>query len=83
MIPYEFSAHADRQMRRLPADVQRQIIKKLDFFLSTPQPLRFADALVGREGKVYRFRITDYRVIFELNQGKIFITAVGPRDRIY
>jgi mRNA-degrading endonuclease RelE of RelBE toxin-antitoxin system len=83
MIPYEFTAHAERQLRKLPPPIQRQILRKLDYFLSTPEPLHFAEPLVGRQGHVYRFRFTDYRVIFEFVHGKMLITAVGRRDKIY
>ena len=83
MIPYEFTAHAERQLRKLPLSIQRQIIKKIELFLAAPEPLHFAEPLVGREGRVYRFRLTDYRVIFELAHGRLLITAVGRRDQIY
>ena len=83
MIRYEGTAHAERQLRKLPVPVQRQMIKKLEWFLSTPEPLQFAEPLTGREGHVFRFRITGYRVIFELAKGAILITDVGRRDRIY
>ena len=83
MIPYEWTIHAKRQLRKLPQHVQGQLVKKLDYFLSAPEPLHFAEPLVGREGQVYRFRITDYRVLFELTQGTVLITAVGRRDKIY
>jgi mRNA-degrading endonuclease RelE of RelBE toxin-antitoxin system len=83
MIAYEWTSQAERQLRKLPAQTQHQIVKKLEWFLSAPEPLQFAEPLVGREGKVYRFRMTAYRVIFELAHGKVLITAVGRRDRIY
>lgn len=82
MILYEFTTHAQRQLHKLPLAVQRQILNKLDYFASAPEPLQFAEPLVGR-GKVYRFRVTDYRVIFELVGGRLLMTAVGRRDQIY
>ena len=83
MIPYEFTSRAERQMRKLPANIQSQIIKKIEFFLNAPDFLHFAEPLAGRQGKVYRFRMTDYRVIFELSGKGILITAAGRRDHIY
>ena len=59
MTPYEFTSHADKQLHKLPFDIQRQIIKKIEYFLNVPQPLHFAEHLVGKKGKVYRFRIDD------------------------
>lgn len=83
MIPYEFTTQAARQFRKLPPRIQDQLVKKLEYFLSAPDPLHFAEPLVGRDGKVYRFRMTDYRVIFEWSGEHILITAVGRRDTIY
>ena len=83
MIPYECTTQAVRQLRKLPPRIQDQLIKKLEYFLSAPDPLQFAEPLVGREGRAYRFRMTDYRVIFELAGGHVLVTAVGRRDHIY
>ena len=83
MISYEWTSYAEGRLRKLPAPIQRQIIMKLEWYLATPDPLHFAEPLVGREGRAYRFRVTDYRVIFEVMKGKILITDVGRRDRIY
>lgn len=83
MIPYEFTSYADKQFRKFPSSVQRQIIKKVEYFLKSPDPFYFAEPLAGRKGKAYRFRITDYRVIFETSNGNILITDVGKRDNIY
>lgn len=83
MIRYEWTAHAERQLRKLPLPIQRQLVKKLEWFVSAPEPLQFAEPMVGREGRVFRFRVTDYRVIFEVVKGHILITDVGRRDRIY
>ena len=33
MINYSFTKHADRQLRKLPIAIQRQIIKKSNFTL--------------------------------------------------
>lgn len=83
MTPYEFSSYAEKQLHKLPLDIQRQIVKKIDYFLNAPKPLHFAESLIGRRGRNYRFRIDDYRVIFELTKGKILITKVGHRREVY
>ena len=83
MIPYEFTVQAERQLRKLPPHIQRQLLKKLEWFVNTPDPLRFAEPLVGRGQRVFRFRVTDYRMIFEVTDEAILITKVGRRDWIY
>jgi mRNA interferase RelE/StbE len=83
MITYEFTKQADRQLCKLPLFIQRRIVSKIKYYIRTGNPLRFATSVSGAVGKVYRFRIGDYRVIFDWEDGKIVVTEVGPRDSIY
>ena len=86
MITYSFTKYADSEFRKLPVTIQIRIVKKIKFYIATGKPLHFADTIKGREDKVYRFRIGDYRVIFEWlenNQGHIRILKVRPRPQAY
>ncbi len=65
MISYTFTKYADREFRKLPIATQRRIVKKIKFYITTGTPLHFADTIKGRGNKVYRFRIGNYRVIFD------------------
>jgi len=81
MIPYDFSQKAREQIKKIAQDDQKRIIEKVEFYLSTPDPLSFAKFVGRRNGtKVYRFRIGDWRVIFDWEDGKsILITKIKPR----
>ena len=83
MIDYNFTKHADRQLRKLPVATQRRIIKKIKFYIATENPLHFADSISDTRDKVYRFRIGNYRVIFDWLGNHIRITKVDLRPRIY
>jgi len=83
MTGYSFTKHADRQLQRLAPDLQRRIILKIKDYIATGDPLHFADAIEGQAGKVYRFRVGDYRVIFDWQDGHILVTRVGHRSRVY
>lgn len=65
----------------------RRILDKLDYYALTPNPLRFAKRLMYAEIGEYRFRIGDYRVIFDCNKkGEItilLILKIGHRKDIY
>lgn len=82
-MEYRFTRQAFRQFRKLDPAVQRRIIKKLDFFCGQQKPLDFAEPLLGEELGQYRFRIGDWRVIFDVNRKGILILLVGHRREIY
>ncbi|MBI2637878.1 MAG: type II toxin-antitoxin system RelE/ParE family toxin, partial [Candidatus Sungbacteria bacterium] len=46
-------------------------------------PLRFAERLTEpREGE-FRFRVGDYRIVFDIVKSQIFILAIRRRDKAY
>lgn len=83
MFRYEWTPEAKRQLKKLSPNVQRIIIKKLDYFLSTQRPLVFADYLTNFRLGQHRFRIGDWRVVFDVVEEVIVIHAVGHRRDIY
>ncbi|PIP15002.1 hypothetical protein COY88_02595 [Candidatus Roizmanbacteria bacterium CG_4_10_14_0_8_um_filter_35_28] len=83
MFTYVFKRQALKDFQKLPKDIQKRIIKKLDFFISSDNPLSFAESLVNFEIGEYRFRIGDYRVIFDVEDEKIIILTLGHRREIY
>lgn len=64
-----------------------RILKKINFFVAGGNPLKYAKKLVNFGGETYRFRIGDYRVIFDLdNRGNIsilLILKIGHRKEVY
>jgi len=53
------------------------------FCAKSANPLRFAEPLKNTSLGQYRFRIGDYRVIFDVAQDKIVILTLGHRKDIY
>jgi len=82
MYKYFFTPRALRQIKKLPKNIQERIIKKLDFFCQT-SPLSFADFLTDSRLGDFRFRIGDWRVVFDREGDSILILAVGHRREIY
>jgi len=77
-----YGDEAREQMHKLPHDVQARIIKKVFFYASQPNPLSFAKRLTGYDA--YRFRIgNDYRVIFEIESGTLYVLLIVKRDGAY
>lgn len=80
-----FKSKAEDQLIKIDKRMQTRIKSKLVFFVSQEDPLVFARKLKNPKTGTYRFRIWDYRVIFDIDeQGRIIIIAlVGHRREIY
>ena len=77
-----FSSTAEDQLDRLPRYLHKRILSKIAKYAAQPDPLEFAEPLSS--SSYYRFRIGDYRVIFEILEGGAFwILAVKRRDEAY
>jgi mRNA-degrading endonuclease RelE of RelBE toxin-antitoxin system len=80
-MKYVFTPTAEDQFDSLTPQARRRISIKMRFFAAQPEPLKFAEPLTG--STEYRFRIGDYRVIFEVLHGTLWITAIKRRDEAY
>lgn len=83
MIKYFFSRHAEKELFNLPKNVQQKIISKIEFYLQNENPLVYAKHLAGLSDPVFRFRVDDYRVIFDWKKDYIVILKIGHRKDIY
>jgi len=72
---------AKKQLKKLDRKVQGQIIKALERIRIRPDA--FITKLVGVPG--YKLRVGEYRVILEIDRGKLLILVlkVGHRRNIY
>ncbi len=57
------------------------IVIKLKEF--TDEPLKYARKLTNPKIGTYRFRIGEYRVIYDIDDNKIVILRIGHRKSIY
>lgn len=83
MFHFEFNKKAEKEVDKLPPKIRKRILKKLKFYSSKENPLRFAERLRDRSFGEYRFRVGDYRLLFDLKNRKITILKVGHRKDIY
>jgi mRNA interferase RelE/StbE len=76
-----FSEKARRQFLKLAKDMQIRIINSLDRIKIRPEA--YVTKLVG--DPAYKLRVGDYRVIMDMDRGKlaILIIKVGHRKNIY
>jgi mRNA-degrading endonuclease RelE of RelBE toxin-antitoxin system len=77
-----FSSAAEDQLDRLPRYLQTRILSKIEVYTAQPDPLEFAEPLSS--SKYFRFRVGNYRVIFEiLDGGTFWILGIKRRDEAY
>ncbi len=80
---YTFKGNSAKEFSKLPQKVQLQIIEKLEFYMSAPRTLDFAEHLTDFDLGEYRFRIGDYRVAFDVKNDTAKILKVGHRKDMY
>ncbi|KAA0975951.1 type II toxin-antitoxin system RelE/ParE family toxin [Paeniglutamicibacter gangotriensis] len=79
-----FERAAAKMLAKLPRDAQLRIQAVVETLARTPRPPA-ATKLAGSSRSLWRVRSGDYRVIYEINEGKllILVVAVGNRRDIY
>jgi len=78
-----FTRSAFHQLQKLDYNTQKRIDEKLHFYISQQNPLKFAESLKDSRFGNWRFRIGNYRVLFDVEKNKIIILKVGNRKDIY
>lgn len=82
-MKFIFKESAARQIRKLEQPVRIRILKKLQFYASQENPLKFADSIKDSRFGNWKFRIGNYRVLFDIKENKIIILKIGDRKEIY
>ena len=80
----EYSRDAVKALLRMPTNVARLIRRKIDILARDPYAANAnVKPLKGRPGS--RLRVGDWRVIYELDNGRVVILVldIGPRGSIY
>jgi len=84
-VPYrvEFSKPAVRQFEKLSKPVQTRLRPRIDALAHDPRP-QGVKKLVGAD-ELYRLRVGDYRVIYQIQDEVllVLVVKVGQRKEIY
>jgi len=80
-IHYTYKAAGN--LEKLPKEIQKRIVKKMRFYATQSDPLQFAERLIEPREGGFRFRIGDYRAVFDVVSKKIFVLAIKKRDKAY
>ncbi len=76
-----FISSAWRSWKKLPINIQNHLKEKLLLYCQNPlnYAIKLSDSKIGN----YRFRIGDYRVVFDIKKDEIIVISVGHRKDIY
>jgi mRNA interferase RelE/StbE len=79
-----FTKKADRQIKKLDPDIEKQIRNAINGLTSNPRP-QSSKRLKGEYKGLWRMRSGNYRIIYEIKEQKLLITVirVGHRKNIY
>ena len=79
----EFSHRAARQFKELPRQAQVRLKTKIDALSENPRP-RGVEKLKA-EADLYRIRVGDYRVIYDVRDRTlvVLVIKIGDRKQIY
>jgi mRNA interferase RelE/StbE len=76
-----YTNRAAKDIKKLPPDIKKRIGKTLLRYQQ--DPLAYSEMLTEARIGTFRFRIGDYRAIFDLEGNDIVILRVGHRRDIY
>lgn len=82
-----WSLTAKKDLDKLPRAIAQRIVAKIHQHAKSSNPIAFAKRLAGSFAGYYRFRVGDYRVIFEKEVHSqmtlLLILSVDKRDKAY
>ena len=84
MYKVRYRAGATKTLRRMPNNVAKTIVRKIDQLAKSPYaPNNNVTRLKGVRG--YRLRVGDWRVLYEIHDDVLVveIIKIGPRGGIY
>jgi len=69
---------AEKDLERLDKNIAVRILKKIESYVNSSNPLSYAKKLKNFTIDTYRFRVGDYRIVFRMDPGtnKIIILVV-------
>lgn len=82
-MPYQilYTKTAFEDIKKLDSVAKRKIQKKIEAYAE--KPLFYAKKLVNCVIGTYRWRVGNYRIVFDIDGQKIIILRVGHRKEIY
>jgi mRNA interferase RelE/StbE len=74
---------AVKDIQSLSSQVRKRLGIKLEFFVAQENPLDFAEPLTKPADAQYRYRVGDYRILFDVEDHNIIVLRVQHRREVY
>ena len=78
-----YSEKAVKDLEQCSKDVQQRIADKMRYYAQQEDPMKFAKRLTNVAEGEFRFRIGDYRIIFDVSLNTIFVLRILHRSKAY
>jgi len=84
MFAVYLSSDAERFLKKSPKDLRERIIKKIKNLAEDPFPSD-SKRIIGRDEKVFRIRVGDYRVQYVVfyDKKEVLVSDIDKRERAY
>ena len=84
MFQVEYSSRALKFFKKIDRILAKRLLKKIEELTLDPHPQE-SKIVEGYKEKVFRVRVGDYRILYEVDYGKnsIGIVRIDHRSRVY
>ena len=72
-----------KAIQKLTPPIKKRLKLKLEFFINQDNPLGFAKHLTKPADAQYRYRVCNYRILFDVEDKNIVILYVQHRRDVY
>jgi mRNA interferase RelE/StbE len=76
-----FTQRAIRDLDNITQDTKQRLANKIKEY--SREPLKYARKLIDQKIGTYRFRVGDYRIVFDIVNDNIVVLRIGHRKEIY
>jgi mRNA interferase RelE/StbE len=77
----EIDKDVQRSMKKLDKQIAKRIVAKLHEISQLEDPRSRGKALTGNLAGVWRYRVGDYRILCDINDGRLVILVVDVAHR--
>lgn len=85
MVTYRllYKKPAAKEIQKLPKAIKKRLKNKLEWFIGQQNPLKLAEPLTKPSDAQYRYRVGNYRILFDIEGENIVIIHVQHRREVY